>query len=319
MGLSNVLLEFLEPGAYRLREEPVAAPGDGQVLVKTLACGVCMFEVKVFGGQLSVPFPWVGGHEGVGIVAETGAHVTNCRAGDYVTTWPTHARGLATYHTVPKERLVRLDGPVAKPELWISEPIKCAVTSTMHTPFRPGDRVALIGCGYMGLLHLQALPKSWFVDVVALDLFAERLELARSYGATRVVQASPEGSAKLMEEFPGGFDVVIEASGSPGSIELATRLVREGGTLTLFGFHTHEQQIDAGAWHLKGLKVLNTSPYISGKSLDEFYRAVSLMKAGRFDQSRLITHRFTFTEIEPAMKTIGSRPRSYIKGVFVFE
>lgn len=116
----------------------------------------------------------------------------------------------------------------------------------------------------------------------------------------------------------GEADVVIEASGTPGTLNLATKLVCKGGKLVVFGYHAEDEVLPTGEWYVKGLKILNTSLSFSTNFGKDFFDAVKLLKKGMFDQRQLITHRFSLEDIEEAFKTASEKPINYIKGVVTF-
>ena len=182
-----------------------------------------------------------------------------------------------------------------------------------------GDNVCIIGCGYMGLLLIQAMPKTIMNSLVALDVRNERLSLAKKFGADFTLNPKEtDAVSEVCEIFGGEADVVIEASGAPETLYLATDLTRRGGKLVIFGRHVVDERVPTEKWHEKGLRILNTAPSFSANFNKDFHDAVKLLKKGVFDQRPLITHRFSYREAETAFKIASESPVDYIKGVMIF-
>jgi len=286
-----------------------------EVLIETKACGICMGEIYVYRGEL--PGGRVLGHEGVGVVAEVGEDVKNVKVGDKVTTLGGPA--LAKYYKTEEQNVAKIPQNVEDYAVWISEPLACVVNGIRGASIEIGDDVCLIGCGYMGLLLLQAMPKNYINHLVALDILDQRLEMAREFGAEYVLNPRDGDPVEKIKEFmKGKADVVIEASGAHGTLYLATDLIKPGGKLVIFGRHVIDEKVPTEKWHSMGLKVLNTAPLFSSNFNKDFHDAVNLLKKGVFNQERLITHRFSFDDPETAFKEASKKPPDYIKGVIIF-
>ncbi|HIE14787.1 TPA: hypothetical protein EYP70_05900 [Candidatus Bathyarchaeota archaeon] len=289
--------------------------GRDEVLIETKACGICMGEIHVYRGKL--PGGRVMGHEGVGVVAEVGEDVNNVEVGDKVTTLGGPA--LAKYYKTKSRNVAKIPPDMRDYALWISEPLACAVNGIRGASIEIGDNVCLIGCGYMGLLLLQAMPKNYIISLIALDIRDERLELAKEFGADYVLNPRNGDPVERIKEILGGeADVVIEASGAYGTLYLATHLVRTGGKLVIFGRHVIDEKVPTEKWHIMGLRILNTAPHFSSNFNKDFHDAVNLLKKGVFNQECLITHRFPFEDPKTAFEEASQKPLNYVKGVITF-
>jgi len=293
----------------------VAEPGPGEVLIETKANGICKGDVALFTGRVQVSYPFSFGHEPAGVVSKVGSGVKGLQEGDVVAClgYPTYQRHFVS-HT---GRVVKVNSPPADLSLLVSEPLACAVNCVHGMEMRPGDTIALIGCGYMGLLIVQALPMWEVGRLVIADINTGNLALARFFGAEETYDPRETDLRALAKEM-GGFDIVIEASGAPGTLRLATNLARVGGKLVIFGWHHGESLIPTSQWHMLGLKVLNISPMYSPNFDVEFRVAAAMLAQGRADQGRLITHRYGFADCQRAFEEAVNRPEGYIKGVVVF-
>ena len=308
---------FLDKNLVKIVEIEVDKPGKNEVLIETKACGICMGDVYVFQGKL--PSGGVMGHEGVGIVAEIGECVKNVKCGDKVAALGGPA--FAEYYKTESQNVVKIPGYVDEDALvyWISEPLACVVTGIKGSDIRVGDNICIIGCGYMGLLLIQTMPKNLINNLIAIDIRNDRLELAKKFGAEYVINPKEKDAIKEVHDILNGkADIVIEASGAPGTIDLATEIVRSGGKLVIFGRHVIDEKVPTEKWHVKGLTILNTTPAFSTNFNKDFYDAVNLLRKGMVDQKPLITHRFPYEKAQEAFEIASEKPSNYIKGALTF-
>ncbi|MEM2087387.1 MAG: zinc-binding dehydrogenase [Thermoproteota archaeon] len=306
---------ILSKNEARISEIDIDEPKRDEVLIETKACGICMSEVHVFEGRL--PGGQLAGHEGAGVVIEVGEEVDSVKPGDKVTTLGGPA--FADLYKTSKQNVAKIPENVEDLAYWVSEPLACVVNGIRSSEIQVAENVCIVGCGYMGLLMIQAMPKTIINNLIALDIRSERLKLAKEFGADFTLNPREVEAVKEAHDIIGGeADVVIEASGTPGTLNLATKLVRKGGKLVVFGYHAEDEVLPTGEWHVKGLKILNTSPSFSTNFGKDFHDAVKLLKKGMFDQRQLITHRFSLEDIEEAFKTASEKPVNYIKGVVTF-
>jgi len=305
----------ISKGSAEITEINMDKLARNEVLVETKACGICQGDVCTFQGKS--PGGRAMGHEGVGIVAEVGEEVKNVKLGDRVATLGYPA--FAEFHKTDYRKLARIPDDVEDFALWISEPLACVVNGIRGSEIQIGDNVCIIGCGYMGLLLIQAIPKALINNFIALDVRKVRLNLAKKFGAEFLVNPKEVDAVKEVRNILGGeADIAIEASGVEGTINLATELVRSGGKLVIFGAHVLDETVPTMKWHVKGLRVLNTAPNFSADFTKDFHVAVKLLRKGIFDQKPLITHRFSYKEAEKAFKIASQKPADYVKGVLTF-
>jgi len=306
---------LVKAGQIDITQVEVPDPGPGEVLVDVKANGICRGDIALFSGELNYGYPFFHGHEPVGVVAAVGRGVQGLQPGDKVACLgsPSYRRHIVT----GAWQVAKIPDQSADLALWVSEPPACAVNGVQCSELRIGDKVALIGCGYMGSLVLQALPRETFARFIVADTDPSRLALARSLGAAEAYDPKATDLVALANEI-GGFDVVIEAAGVPGTIPLATKMLHNGGVLNIFGWHPGEEMLPTHEWHYKGLRVLNTAPMIVRDFTPCFRAAVALMATGRIDQKPLISHRFPLSEVNRGFEVAAGRTDGYIKGVVLF-
>jgi alcohol dehydrogenase, propanol-preferring len=256
-----VVREFKQP--LIIEDRPIPEPGDGQVLVKIEASGLCHTDMHAANGDWPVkPVPpFVPGHEGVGIVQRVGPGVTRVHEGERVAIpWLGWACGECEYCMTGWETLCErqqnsgyaVDGGWAEYALaWGSyvgkvpegidpfeaAPLTCAGVTTYKAVKVSGARssqlVAIFGVGGLGHLALQyALIAG--AQVVAVDLFDEKLAMAKQLGAAYTVNAREQDPAAAIKAL-GGADAAIALAVSPRAFEQAYGSLRRGGTLVFVG------------------------------------------------------------------------------------
>jgi L-iditol 2-dehydrogenase len=252
---------YYAPGDLRLEEVPLPPLGRGEMLVRITACGLCPGEVMDWYMARKAPVPL--GHEPVGEVVEVTDGVAFrpgdrvfvhhhapcltcrfCRRGDFVhcATWRPRRLlpgGLATYAIVQAPAVasdvVRVPEGLSDDTATFIEPLACVVKSVRRARVREGDRVAVIGLGVMGMLHLLVLRASAMPgQLLAADRVPERL--ARGVGlADEVIDTSRVPLAEAVAQATnGGADVVIVGPGTVEALEAGRITVAPGGTLVVF-------------------------------------------------------------------------------------
>ncbi|MFZ5829429.1 MAG: zinc-binding dehydrogenase, partial [Planctomycetota bacterium] len=143
----------------------------------------------------------------------------------------------AEFVVVPEHIAVPLPNEVSFEQAAMIEPVSVAVHAVGRLPLRLGDSAAVIGTGMIGLLVVQALRAAGCGRLVAVDVSAERLELARELGADEGVLATGGDSAEEIMQRTGGrgVDLAVEAVGVTATVSAAVRSVRKGGSVALVG------------------------------------------------------------------------------------
>ena len=308
--MSNKTLRYLEDGSIELFEQVVPDPGENEVQVEGGACGICSWDVVTakLGNQMHPMAP--PGHEGVGYVAKIGAGVTDFKEGDRVA-----GGGFANVRNLSAQRVFKIPESDLPDEYWIVEPVSCAVTGIDHCQIQPGNRIVVVGCGFMGLLILQGLLRYPLDDLIVLDIVQSRLDLAQQLGVGEVYNTAQVDLSDLSRELKGReIDVVVDTSGSQAGLDLSTDIVKRGGRINLFGWLKGQTaSFDPTKWHLGGFTVVNSAP--SSKLRDTFDPAIRLIHKGIIDLKPLVTHTSTLEDYPSLMAQIVSGDESYIKGV----
>ena len=305
-----------------LRSVTIPEPGPGEVTVAMEACGICAWDVLAFNGRFGRyhPYPFSAGHEGVGRVIKTGDKVDTVAVGQRVALHelPLGTAGgpLMARHALRSQRQVTLIPESSLPvEHWVVEPVVCVVNGIVYSGVQPGDAVALVGAGYMGLLFVQGLSRYLLGSLAAFDVDDRRLALARRLGASRTVKV--EG-ASVPPDMQRRFDVVIDTAGNADSMRTALSLLRPGGILENFAWHHHEYTFDLDDWTVSGIRILNIQPQMNPHFADLFPRAVTLMANGAFSNERLVTHTESVERAERIYSAAAEKAGGYMKGVVTF-
>ncbi len=307
------------PRTFAMLERDLT-PGPGQVLLRIRACGICHSEMQAFlNGPASGAPPLLLGHEGVGEVVQLGEGVDGFAVGDRVS--GLFGQAFATHALADAARILRVPSSLRDEEALL-EPIKCVVTAARGASYEFGDDVALVGCGYMGLLVLSCLRGGGARQIVGIDVDPARLELARELGATAVVDARGGRSdvVNAVRELTGGrmIDVAIEAAGNGAALELACSVLRRTRPkLVMVGYHNRPQTIDLTEFAAKGLIMHVTHPSYSEDQIEDMRRALWALEMGIIPAGRLVTHRYSLHEIAAGFEAALTPPAGYVKGVVI--
>lgn len=308
--MPNKTIRYLDDGSIELIERDVPDPAAGEIQIAGGACGICSWDVATakLGAQMHPMAP--PGHEGVGYVAKVGAGVAGFKEGDRVA-----GGGFALIRNLSAQRVHKIPESDLPDEYWIVEPVSCAVTGIDHCRIRPGDRIAVIGCGFMGLLILQGLLRHPLDALIGIDIAQSRLDIARQLGVGEGYHATQMAIPDLARELKAReIDVVVDTSGSQAGLDLATDIVKRGGRVNLFGWIKGQTAtFDPTKWHLGGFTVVNSAP--ASRLRDTFGPAIRLIHKGIIDLKPLVTHTAPLENYPALMARILAGDSRYIKGV----
>lgn len=328
------------PGQARLVDEAVPVPGEGDVLVRVEAVGICGSDLELVRGTRDAAFcrfPVVPGHEWAGVVAESspahphlpagtrvvveGHHYCGtcgpCRAGrthlcerydEYGFTRDGGYREFVAARADLCHPLTRVSTDVAA----LTEPTACALHAVERSHIGPSDRVAVIGAGPIGLLAAACAASRNPRRVLVVDVRDDTLTVARALGASDTVCAPASTlAAAARDVLGGGADVVIEAAGHPLAQVAAADLLARGGRLTVLGIAGADRTTPFNFDPLvfRDARVECVFAYPSAT----FARAASAIDEGVIDPSPLITHRFPLSRAPEALALLETRREPAIK------
>jgi S-(hydroxymethyl)glutathione dehydrogenase/alcohol dehydrogenase len=185
---------------------------------------------------------------------------------------------------------------------------------------RPGDSVAVVGAGGVGLNVIQGAVLANATKIVAIDILDNKLELAKVFGATHVINASKEDPLKKALEITDGIgvDYAFEAVGSAETTQTAYQLIRRGGSVVIVGVPDLDAKLTLPLAEIPVMeKSIMGSFYGSGDIRSELITLLELYKAGRINLENLITNRYRPEEINKGFNDLEAGKNA--RGVIMYE
>lgn len=290
----------------RIEERPTPTPGTGEVLLRVLRSGMCGTDATEWrsGPHLfasgDTPHPASGhtgplifGHEFVGEVVQapvgsaftvgdrvaSGAGVwcgecPRCSEGRTNLCWKYRTLGLnmeggmAEYVAAPELMLSPIPDTLSLDAAGLSQPLAVGLHAARRSGVSDGDRVVLIGAGAIGTFVLAGVLSLAEAEITAVDFAGARLERAGRLGATRLIATSDSVVADVLDAVdPRGADVVIEASGAPGQLANAIRMVRSGGTILQVGLPASPPEVDVHSLVIREITLRTTNAHVFAQDL----------------------------------------------------
>ena len=343
-----------------VEEVDISKPAPREVLVRTVAAGVCHSDLHFFNGTYPGQLPIILGHESAGIVEQVGSDVRYVQPGDHVITCLSAFCGhceycltghlslcqepelrrdkgeeprlsmnsdqinqfanlssFAEYMLVHEHAIVKIreDMPLDRAAL-----IGCGVTTgvgaVIHTAaVEPGTSVVVIGCGGIGLSCINGAAIAGAGKIIAVDMVASKLDLARKFGATDVVNAKDtDPVAAVLEMTGGGAHYTFEAIGLKVSAEQAFQMLRRGGTATIIGMIPPGQMVEVHGAEFLMEKKLQGSMMGSNRFRVDMPRFVDFYLQGKLHLDDMISSRIKLEDINDAFAALetGEVARSVI-------
>jgi 2-desacetyl-2-hydroxyethyl bacteriochlorophyllide A dehydrogenase len=323
---------FQAPGEVRVDEKPdpeLLDPDDA--IVRVGASGICGSDLHIFHGRVQIEPGFIIGHEYVGEVVAVGDSVDRVAVGDRVLgTYGTacgecwfcareefhkcdsarvfgHGATLGSLQgaqaelvLVPHANLsLRTvpDGVSDEVALFAGDVMGTAYHAIASRPLAEGETVAVLGLGPVGLCAVQAAKAAGASEVIAVDTVADRLEMAKGFGATPVhlTEQNPRGEVKALTD-GRGVDLAVDAVGHPDALDLACRLARKAGTVNVTGVYAEPIELHMGVVWIKALTITTGHANVI-KHVDP---VLERLADGRLDPAPLVTHRMTLDEAPEA-------------------
>ncbi|KZT10241.1 GroES-like protein [Laetiporus sulphureus 93-53] len=327
---------YEEPRKFDVRQVPVPQVGDDDVLFKVVCCGVCGTDNHVHDGEFITTFPLVPGHEVVGIVADYGKNVHGFAMGDRVVADPgvtcgacfycrrgtsllcenflgkgvssAERGGFSEYITFHASKVYKIHN-LTDEEATLVEPAACAIHGMDQLSAPVGVEALVIGAGPTGLILAQLLKLNGAMRVVIAankgikTQVAINLDAGDAYVELDREDPGPQWE-RLRKEYPYGFDVVVEATGSEKVANDAINYVRRGGTLMIYGVYDRSSTV-----HWSPAKIFGDEIRIIGSFAQThcFPRAVQYLDSGKIRIKGMVTDVFTIAEYQKALDKLNSR------------
>jgi S-(hydroxymethyl)glutathione dehydrogenase/alcohol dehydrogenase len=340
------------PGKLQVEDIQIDKPGPREVLITTVAAGLCHSDLHFMEGKYPYMLPTVLGHESAGVVEAVGDQVTYVQPGDHVVTYlsvfcgecknclnghPTLCQNQESVARAPSDppRLSQNGSPLFQfinlssfaeqmlvhehavvkidPEfpLETAAILGCGVSTGLGAAIRtagvrPGDTVAVIGLGGVGISAMQGARIAGADRIIAVDAKPEKLELAKKLGATDVVDASQvDAVAKIKEMSAGGVDHAIEAIGLKVTAEQAFQMLRAGGTATVIGMIPFGTAIEIQGFELLAERKIQGCVMGSRNFREAIPSYIELYKQGRLKLDELLSARIGLDDVNEAFEKLA--------------
>lgn len=295
-----------------IEERPVPVPGRGDVLVRVGSVGVCGSDVHYYRhgrvGDFVVRSPLVLGHEAGGVIVGTGPGVPGERVGERVAIepgvpcrvcrWckrgeynlcpdiaffatPPVDGAFAEYVVMPADFVFPVPDSLSDDAAGLIEPLSVAVWAHHKAGTTAGTTVLVTGAGPIGLLVAAVARAQGAAEVVVSDIDPRRRDLATTFGATQVLDASRPDAVDGVE-----VDALIDCSGAPGAVTTGLGAVRSGGTAVLVGMGADEISLPVALLQTREIRLTGTFRYAH-----TWPAAIALAASGAVDLDRMVTGR----------------------------
>ncbi len=301
--------------AGQMSAEEVERPraGPGEVIVRVEAAGICGSDRHMFRGEYPTALPVTLGHEFCGIVEELGEGVFMLRPGDRVTADPniacghcaacrqgrvnlcanleaigvTRDGGFAEYVRVPQGQAIVLPRDLDPVLGAFSEPLACCLHGLDVAQIKPGDSVAVLGGGVIGLIMVQLARLAGARTVVLSTRQAPRRLLAERLGATHTVDPTEGDAVEAIRAISGGgVDVALECAGVPETFAQSLAAARKGGAAVLFGVMAQGRQVAVEPFDLLVREIRLEAAYLNPHTHG---RAATMIASGQLDLLPLVS------------------------------
>jgi L-iditol 2-dehydrogenase len=343
---SMMLTGIRQMEMIEVKDPVIINPGD--VKIKMMAVGVCGSDIHYYvhgkiGSQI-VKYPFAVGHEGAGIVAETGSAVKHVRPGDLVAIEPAmpcrvcdqclagrphtcrklrflgcpgQAEGnLSEYIVMPEESCLPLQKGLNADHGVISEPLSIGVYSVKLSIPVKGAKIGILGFGPIGMSVMLAAKAMGADTFYVTDKIDERLEIAKKEGVTLALNPLRDNITKqILEEEPLALDVVFECCGQQEAFDQGIALLKPGGKLMGVGIPEFDN------WSMNAERTRRNEIGIQFVRRQNHSVELSLeyMGTGKVNISNMITHRFPFAKTKDAFDLVAGYKDGVMKAIIDFK
>lgn len=335
------------PSTIKIEEVPVKQPGEGEVLIKIKAVGLCGTDYELYTNDMVYlknglsKLPLIPGHEWSGVVEKTGQNVKKFSVGDKVSGECTVScgkccfcqkgsynqcidrtetgimnrdGGFAEYITFPETHLHKFES-ISFEEAALIEPTGIALFSVMKANVTPLDNVLVIGPGPIGLMVAQIVKKVYgSKNVILVGTRDERLKMSKDFDLDGTINIRKEQVEEKVRAITGGqmIDVVIETSGGADVFKDIEKVIQPCGRIVLVGFFAGKKaEINWDAFIVKDIEIIGTlgSPGI-------WDNVIELLESRKITTRPLISHEMRLDEFEKGIDIMANRKENVCKVIF---
>jgi len=326
--------------------DPVIA-GTKDIKIKMKVLGICGSDVHYYTrgkiGSQEVIYPFTVGHEGSGVVVETGSAVKKVKPGDIIAIepaipcWkcdqcksgryhtcrklkylgcPGQAEGcLSEYIVMPEESCFPLPGKLTADQGAISEPLSIGVYSVKQSGKIKGAKIAILGFGPIGMSVALAARAEGAGKIYVTDKIDERLEIASKISVTCTLNPEKENIVEeIRQKEPLGLDVVFECCGQQQALDQAVDIVKPGGKIMVVGI----PEFDRWSLNVEDTRRREISLHFVRRQVDCVEVALELMESGKINIGNMITHRFPFDKAKEAFDLVAAYGDGVMKAMIDF-
>jgi len=333
--------KLVAPRQIQIFEDRMPLPGEGEVLVRVKAAGICGSDLHIYQGERSdVALPRILGHELVGEVESTGGGAERFSKGDRVTIDPVVScgncisckrgfdnlcstvkclgvqidGGYCDFIVVPEEKVYALPASMAWEKAVLIEPFSIAAEVLARSEVKKGDKVLVLGAGTIGLCILQGMKLAG-AEVLISDFVDCRLDKAKQLGADRAVNSKTGDLSGALREFTEEFgaDVVVEAVGKPRLLEESLGYAAPGGRIVVLGFNPEPAKIAEVLIVKKELKIVG-----SRMNCRKFPQVIEWFDKDLVNPEPLLSASYPFEKINDAFRDILREPEKFLKVIITY-
>jgi D-arabinitol dehydrogenase (NADP+) len=319
-----------KPLQFSVKEVDSPKLKQNQVLIKVHSCGVCKTDVHIHHGEFITGFPLIPGHEFVGEIVKLGEEVKGFAVGDRVAAdntvlcgycyyckrnQPLYCEnfyslgcngpgGFAEYVVVNQDKVFSI-GDLSFDEAVLIEPTACAVHGLDMIDVKPGDDILMFGTGPTGIILAQLLKHAGAGNLVIVGSDKRKLDVVKELAADHVVAMDRNDYSKhekeLLELFPKGFDIIVDATGATEVIQHCPQFAKYGAKVVIYGVAPENDRISISPYEVfrKELKIIG-----SFAQTHCFDRAITFIQNGIVKSKGIITHRFKLDEFDKAIEQV---------------
>lgn len=310
------------PEKITVRDIPSPSPDKHEVLIKVKCCGICGSDLGLY--KMGLGENRVMGHEFSGDIAEVGENVTNWSVGERVVVEPTlrcqecywcekkqynlcnsygntginRDGGFAEYVTVPEYQLFKLPAEISYEEGALVEPSAVALRAIWKSHLKPGAKVAVFGCGTLGLLVLLWSKAVGAGRIFATEMVESKIAIAEKY-TDAVINPATESAADRMLELTDGIgpDIVFECTGNALAVAQAVDVVKKKGQIIVLGMSFEPTPLSLLTLCMKEITLKGTLAYNSVSKEGEFSTAINFLKSKRLDARSIVSSTIPLSDI----------------------
>lgn len=335
-------IQITKPNEIKIIEKEMPKASEGEALLKVLYCGICGADVASYtGNQPFTTYPRIPGHEFSAQIVEIPENDRGLKAGDIVTCNPYFncgecyacKRGIVNachdnqtmgvqrdgsfqeYITMPVERIIDGKGLSAK-ELALIEPFSISCHALSRAEVKEGDNLLIMGAGPIGLFALIK-AKSMGARVLIADMLSSRLELAKEFGADRIINVKEVDLHTVCVDFTNGngFDVCVEACGAPETFLSCIDESAHGANIILIGNGKRETSFVHSIILKKELNIFGSRNAFT----KDFESLIDLVKSSKADVIKMVSGVYDAENAGQAFEALKNNDGTLAKLLINFE